>query len=86
VAGKITDGKQRKRLFFYLLAMVMIVTVSYVIFEKLGWLDPWAGTIVAMSVMATATGLFANGGDWIDKGGNRINYRNVNRRFPKDDD
>ena len=69
-----------------LLAMVMIVAVSYIIFGKLGWLDPWAGVIVAMSAMATVTGLFANGANWIDKGGNRVNYKNPNREIFKVDD
>ena len=83
VTRKIIGGKQRKHLFFYLLAMAIIIAVSYVMFGKLG---PWAGVTVAIAGMAIVTVLFGNGPNyWHSEGGSGVDYRNLNRKFFKDD-
>ena len=86
VTRKIIGGKQRKRLFFYILAIIMTVTLSYVVFGKIIRSDPWVSVIVAAFITLILTGLFINGVDGKGKSESGVDYNGWKNKFFRNGD
>ena len=86
VANKVRSGKQRKRLFFYILAIIMTVTLSYVVFGKIIRSELWVSVIVAAFITIILTGLFINGVDGKGKSESGVDYDGWKNKFFRNGD